>query len=472
MVDTRALTSGVNTQYAMQDLMNVLMRTCHMYASVHTPPLALPCYVNVPPHLALQADSPQRFRSQQDGSDSVVDAAQFAESMVPEGLHGAALPRNSSQTSLSGAAPGGVLDTGPHSAALPRSSSQVSLPRVMSSGALHIGPHGKAMPRTASSSTLVGAGPTSAPLEADQGPNQRAQGSNFRWPWQAKKPGGAVRQLQPSHQSNNAIIHSSVTPQAVTQAAGVDQCNSPSPAQVDSSNQPGSDAANSGNQAGRAATEQDHPGDGDKPKDEAQGEAGLGQAGKRSRSNQASGLADRALNKIAAAQQDMHQAAPLQDAASWMKSNAGSPASPRSSAFSQPTSPQHNSRLRACAKSDRLRQLIRDGSLPRQQPECESGSAEGTEPRGRATQGLVTQPSHSSAGLADVPVQPKGKLPTAVEQQHCLRDTQGSAKQPLEQDMPEGPHHAENPGSQAAAVGADTDPAEASRYDAAATEHM
>ena len=445
----------------MQDLVNGLMLICRMYASVHAPPLALPCYANV--HLALQADSPQKRRSQQDGSHSIVDAAQFAESMVPEGLHGAALPRNSSQTSLSGAAPGGVLDTGPPSAALPRSSSQMSLPRVMSSSALHTGPYGNALPRSVSSSTLVGAGPTSAPPEADQGPIQRAQGSNFRWPWQAKKPGGAVRQLQPSHQSNNAITHSFVTPHAVTQAAGVNQYNSPSPSQVDISGQPGSDAAKSGNQAARAAMEQDHPRNGDKHKGEAKGGPTLGQYGARNRSSQASGLADRALDKIAAAQQDMHKAAPVQDAASWMKSNVGSPASPRSSAFSQPTSPQHNSRLRACAKSDRLRQLIRDGSLPSQQPECESGSAEGTEPRGRVTQGLVTQPSHSSAALADVPVQAKGEPPTAGEQEHCLRGTQGSAKQPLEQDMPEGPHHAGNPGSQAAALGADADSAEASR---------
>lgn len=56
-----------------------------------------------------------------------MDAAQFAEDMVPEGLHQAALGRNPSQTSLSGAAPGGVLDAGLHGAALPRKASQTTL---------------------------------------------------------------------------------------------------------------------------------------------------------------------------------------------------------------------------------------------------------------------------------------------------------------------------------------------------------
>ena len=56
-----------------------------------------------------------------------MDAAQFAEDMVPEGLHKAALSRNPSQTSLSGAAPGGVLDAGLHGAALPRRASHVTL---------------------------------------------------------------------------------------------------------------------------------------------------------------------------------------------------------------------------------------------------------------------------------------------------------------------------------------------------------
>ena len=380
--------------------------------------------------------------------------------MVPEGLHGVALPRNSSQTSLAGAAAGGVLDTGPHSAALPRSSSQTSLPRVRSSSALHVGPHGKALPRNVSSSTLVEAGPSSASHEADQDPVQRAQGSNFRWPWQAKKPGGAVRQLQPSHQSNSAMTHPSVIPHAFTQAAETDQCNFP---QFDFLDRPGSDVANTGNQAARAGLEQNRPRDGDQPGDEAKRGAGSGQDSTHSMSNQATSLADRALDKIAAAQQEMQQAAPVQDACFWMKSNASNLASPRSAAFSQPTSRQHNSRLSPCTKSDRLRQLIRGGSLPRQQPEHESGSAENFQPRGRATQGTATQPSHCSAALADVPVQAKEKPPKAGEQERWVRNTQGSAKQPSTQDTLEGPHHAGNPGSQAAAVGTNADPAEASR---------
>lgn len=61
----------------------------------------------------MQADSPQRRRESIDSPQGIVDAAQFAENMVPEGLHGPALPRNASHTSLTGAAPGGVLDAGP-----------------------------------------------------------------------------------------------------------------------------------------------------------------------------------------------------------------------------------------------------------------------------------------------------------------------------------------------------------------------
>ena len=75
----------------------------------------------------MQADSPQRRRGSPDTAEGIVDAAQFAEDMVPEGLHQAALSRNPSQTSLSGAAPGGVLDAGLHGAALPRQASHVTL---------------------------------------------------------------------------------------------------------------------------------------------------------------------------------------------------------------------------------------------------------------------------------------------------------------------------------------------------------
>lgn len=75
----------------------------------------------------MQADSPQRRRGSPETPKGIVDAAQFAEDMVPEGLHKAALSQNPSQTSLSGAAPGGVLDAGLHGAALPRKASQITL---------------------------------------------------------------------------------------------------------------------------------------------------------------------------------------------------------------------------------------------------------------------------------------------------------------------------------------------------------
>lgn len=130
-----------------------------------------------------------------------MDAAQFAESMVPEGLHGTALSRHPSQTSLSGAAPGGVLDTGPDSTALPRSSSQSALPAVVSNDPSHDEAQARAFPRNASSGSLAGAWPNSA-LEVDKGLALGAQGSSFRRPWQAVRPGGAVRQWQPSQQSH------------------------------------------------------------------------------------------------------------------------------------------------------------------------------------------------------------------------------------------------------------------------------
>ncbi len=100
--------------------------------------------------MAMQADSPQRRRVSTDSQQGVVDAAQFAESMVPEGLLGPALPRNPSQTSLSGAAPGGVLDTGPHGSALSWGPSHSSL----SGEAADLGLHPAALPPDASYDSL------------------------------------------------------------------------------------------------------------------------------------------------------------------------------------------------------------------------------------------------------------------------------------------------------------------------------
>ena len=389
-------------------------------------------------HLTLQADSPQRLRSRQDNSNSVVDAAQFAESMVPEGLQGAALPRNSSQTSLSGAAPGGVLDTGPHSAALPRSSSQQSLPRVMSSSALDARPHGRALPRNASSSSLTGAGPRNGPDAVHQGSVQRAQGSDFKWPWQANRPGRAIRQLQPSQPGSSAMTHPFTFPDMASEAQRVDRRNLPSQFAFTASSQ------------SAAAI--------------CQGDIG-------SMSSQADKLADKALNKIAAAQQVMRQAAPALDAASWMKSNAGSSSCPKSGAFCQPSSPQHNTRLRPCAQSDRLRQWISDGNRQLQQPDCVPGYTANTESRGRAAQGLMEQPSHGSAAMADDLAQPKNQPLKAMEEGQGVRNKWGGAEQPLGQgreDVPEGPQQAGNPGSQAAALGSNPAPADADRQEATA----
>ena len=390
--------------------------------------------------------------------------------MVPEGLHGTALPRNSSQTSLSGAAPGGVLDTGPQSAALPRSSSQASLPRVTSSSALELGAHGKALPGNASSSSLAGAEPSSA-LEADKGSGPRAQGSSFKWPWQARKPGGAVRQLQASPQRDAPVTHPSVVEDERIPDNSL-------PTQLDSNGPPASAMAIS-----------------DRPRNQASSRAEIEQADTSSMSNQANGLADKAiadkvhadkanadkatgladkaLNRIAAAQHEMHGAAPALDVSSWMKSNAGNPVSPRSGAFNQASSPQHNSRLRACAKSDRLRQLMRDGSMQRLQSDRAAEPAQHTKQGGNAAQGCADQPSHNFAAVADAPAHARGSPSKAGGRFDS--DRQGGAEQPLGQgreDMPEGPQHASNPGSQAAALSSMAGSADIHRYQATVSEHL
>lgn len=161
----------------------------------------------------MQADSPQRRRSREGRSQGVVDAAQFAESMVPEGLQGPALSRNSSQTSLSGAAPGGVLDTGHQGAALRSNTSQRPLPRASSSSALDAGQHQTALPRNASSNAL------SAPA-ADLNPASRALWSSLKRPWQGRKPGGAVRQRQPGHEPAAPMTMPSLKPHTAAQTTG------------------------------------------------------------------------------------------------------------------------------------------------------------------------------------------------------------------------------------------------------------
>ncbi|KAL0037996.1 hypothetical protein WJX79_008937 [Trebouxia sp. C0005] len=137
-----------------------------------------------------KADSPQKRRRSPDAPEGIVDAAQFAEDMVPEGLHKAALSRNPSQTSLSGAAPGGVLDAGLHGAALPRKASQIVL--------------SEASPGNGSDAVLAHLSASAAQAQAPQADADPGAGhiseqpSGFRWPWQSRaKPGGAVRQQQP-----------------------------------------------------------------------------------------------------------------------------------------------------------------------------------------------------------------------------------------------------------------------------------
>lgn len=148
----------------------------------------------------------------------------------------------------------------------------------------------------------------------------------------------------------------------------------------------------------------------------------------------------------------MHRAAQTLDASSWMTSNAGSPASPKAGAFSQPSSPQHNSRFKTSADADRRRQLLRDSGIQQQQlsspSEC---AAHHTQQGGTAAQGCGEQPLHSPRGA---PAQARWS-PSKIRG-HRHQGTQGGMAQPSRQgraDAPEGPQHAGNPGSQAAALG-------------------
>ena len=389
----------------------------------------------------MQADSPQRRRSREGRSQGVVDAAQFAESMVPEGLQGPALSRNSSQTSLSGAAPGGVLDTGHQGAALRSNTSQRPLPRASSSSALDAGQHQTALPRNASSNAL------SAPA-ADLNPASRALWSSLKRPWQGRKPGGAVRQRQPGHEPAAPMTMPSLKPHTAAQTTGAYENTTSGQADLNHLSVSDTDTLD-WTVTGAAQTQQ--------------GDA-------QSVSNQAGGLADKALSRIAAAQQAQSASAPgfppsdstpsqrapsaeqsdqkpdVLDISAWMKSNANSPVSPKSSVVSKAGSPQHNSRLRVCAKSDRLRQLVNDNSMQRLASGCDSEGAQETGQGPAASQARMEAPSESPAHLGTDPA-------ASLEGMRRGNDPgQGDVGELIRDDQPEGSQRADNPGSQAAAL--------------------
>ncbi|KAA6423739.1 MAG: hypothetical protein FRX49_06310, partial [Trebouxia sp. A1-2] len=415
-----------------------------------------------------KADSPQKRRRSPDAPEGIVDAAQFAEDMVPEGLHKAALSRNPSQTSLSGAAPGGVLDAGLHGAALPRKASQIVL--------------SEASPGNGSDAVLAHLSASSAAqaqapqADADPGAGHISeQPSGFRWPWQSRaKPGGAVRQQQPGKVlgtnpgrtaaqlpgRTDADIPKEGEPQLcpeITFAGAQHQ----QPNATDHTNSPDHHHFNPGGQLASAIT------------------------GPESRASQASGLADQAVSRIAAAQRAMssspstshrgvmsesslgsspeasaHGGSPL-----WKSNrtvNLFSPGSPRAGAVSLHSSPQHNSRLRTrAATPGQLRQLIQETKVQRLDSGLDSELAQPMRQVAATGQGpseQTDQPSprapeshYFSSSRIDLR---SGQGPSVKAGQNRL-EGQGRAVQRQGHcidDIPEGREHAGNPGSQAAAL--------------------
>ncbi|KAL0036871.1 hypothetical protein WJX77_003190 [Trebouxia sp. C0004] len=413
-----------------------------------------------------KADSPQRRRGSPDTLKGIVDAAQFAEDMVPEALHKAALSRNPSQTSLSGAAPGGVLDAGLQGAALPRKASHVTL--------------SEASPGSGSDPDLAHLSPSAAQAQASQANADPGAGhvpeepSGFRWPWQSRaKPGGAVRQQQPwkalsSNPGRTAAKTSgrSGEPQlcsGITFAGSQHQ----QPNVMDQTN----------------TTELHQPMQHSNP--HGQLASAIGTSGPEGRASQASGLADKAVSRIAAAQHAMssspsnshrvvlsdsrlgsspevraHGGSPLRKSNGTV--NSVSPGSPTAGAVSSPSSPQHNSRLRSrAATSGQLRQLIEDAKVQRQDSGRESELAQSMGQDAAAGQGpsvQTDQPSPHAPGSYLSSSSRSGVLlgqGPSVKAGKDYLGRQGSAAQPqgnCNDGLAEGREHAGNPGSQAAAL--------------------
>ena len=366
---------------------------------------------------------------------------------MPEGPIRAALSRHQSQTSLSGAAPGGVLDSGLQTTALPQTASDPSVPSPM--------------PKEAAESTVA----TDHNVLAPGAGLEKAQ--NFKWPWQSQsKPGGAKRQKQPdknpgrapatipdhkpftssSRESDSASasqlpegqLSSGGQPITATQKnsgssflawPGIPRWNLPNAVDQASLTDQSSPNhhANSANQPGAVAGT---PADAETLPDEA------------------IGLADRAMSRIAAAQHalsastsDSHKAAhsnsnhssgpsmspsgraigTLGLGLSPQKGNtADSPVSPKSGAFGAASSPQHNSRLRiGGANTEKLRQLVSEAKSSQQTP------------------------GHVSLLGQDSAAQRQGS-----EESHRSLSSAGQGRN----DVPEGHQHTDNPGSQAAAL--------------------
>jgi len=317
---------------------------------------------------------------------------------------------------------------------------------------------------------------------ADSGAGQvPEEPSGFRWPWQSRaKPGGAVRQKQPG--------------KALSSNPGRTAAKLPGRTDADIPNEDeqqlstGNTFAGSQHQQPNAMDQTNSP-DHHQPMHHStsggQLASTVGTPGPESRASQASGLADKAMSRIAAAQHAMSSSHSTSNRGVVLDSGLGSSpearapgespprksnrtvnsislGSPRAVAVSSPSSPQHNSRLRTGgATSGQLRQLIEEARVQRLDSGLDSELAQpmgqdAATGQGSSEQTEVPSPrasaSHrSSSSRSDVLL---GQGPSVKAGQDRLGG-QGSAAQPqghCNEALGEGREHAGNPGSQAAAL--------------------
>ena len=304
--------------------------------------------------------------------------------------------------------------------------------------------------------------------------------SGFRWPWQSRvKPSGAVRQQQSgkalsSNPGRTAAILPGRTDTDIPkedeqqlstgitfagsqrqQPNAMDQTNSPDHHQPMHHSNPGGQLAST-----------------------------MGTFGPEGRTSQASGLADKAMSRIAAAQHAMSSSPSTSHRGVILDSSLGSspearahgesppkknnrtvnaviPGSPKVGAVSSPSSPQHNSRLRTQgATSGQLRQLIEEARVQRPDSGLDSELAQPMGQDAATGQGPSEQtepPSPNASASHDYSSLRSSELlgqgPSVKAGQDALWG-QGSAAQPqghCSDALGEGREHAGNPGSQAAA---------------------
>jgi len=297
--------------------------------------------------------------------------------------------------------------------------------------------------------------------------------SGFRWPWQSRaKPGGAVRQQQPRKSLGTNPGRTAAKPPGrsdepqlctgITSAGAQHQ----HPIAMDQTNSPDHhQPMHHSNSGGQLAST-------------------MGTSGPEGRATQASGLADKAMSRIAAAQHAMSSSPSTSRRGVVLDSSLGSspearapgrsprksnrtvnsvsPGSPRAGAVSSPSSPQHNSRLRTRgATSGQLRQLIEEAKVQRQASGLDSELAQpmgqvaatGQGPSEQTDQPLPHAPGshHSSSSRSGLRL---GQGPS-VKAGETLWGGQRSAAQPqghCNDALAQGRERAGNPGSQAAAL--------------------